>query len=127
MVEIINATNDALAPVGTGSEDNLASYTASGILQDSGLSAADISNTEFQYLDGLTDVIQDQLDGKAPSAKGVTNGDTHDHVGGDGAQIDHGGLGGRTDDDHSIYHTDARGDARYLVESNILTMQEFIR
>ena len=34
---------------------------------------------------------------------GVTNGDSHDHVGGDGAQIDHGGLGGRSDDDHSIY------------------------
>lgn len=28
----------------------------------------------------------------APIAKGVTNGDTHDHVGGDGAQIDHTGL-----------------------------------
>jgi hypothetical protein len=28
----------------------------------------------------------------APIAKGVTNGDTHDHAGGDGAQIDHTGL-----------------------------------
>lgn len=28
----------------------------------------------------------------APIAKGVTNGDTHDHSGGDGAQIDHVGL-----------------------------------
>lgn len=28
----------------------------------------------------------------AVAAKGVTNGDTHDHVGGDGAQIDHTGL-----------------------------------
>ena len=28
----------------------------------------------------------------APSAKGVTNGDSHDHAGGDGAQIDHTGL-----------------------------------
>jgi len=26
----------------------------------------------------------------AVAAKGVTNGDSHDHVGGDGAQIDHG-------------------------------------
>ena len=34
---------------------------------------------------------------------GVTNGNSHDHVGGDGAQIDHGGLGGVSDDDHSIY------------------------
>ncbi len=49
----------------------------------------------------------------AVAAKGVTNGDSHDHVGGDGAQIDHGGLAGRSDDDHTQYHTDARGDARY--------------
>jgi hypothetical protein len=33
----------------------------------------------------------------------VTNGDSHDHVGGDGAQVDHGGLGGLADDDHSQY------------------------
>ncbi len=39
----------------------------------------------------------------AIAAKGVTNGDTHDHVGGDGAQIDHGGLGGLADDDHTQY------------------------
>jgi hypothetical protein len=28
----------------------------------------------------------------APIAKGVTNGDTHNHTGGDGAQVDHTGL-----------------------------------
>jgi len=39
----------------------------------------------------------------AVSGKGVTNGDSHDHVGGDGSQIDHGGLGGNSDDDHSQY------------------------
>ena len=39
----------------------------------------------------------------AIAAKGVTNGDSHDHVGGDGAQIDHGGLGGLADDDHTQY------------------------
>lgn len=33
----------------------------------------------------------------------VTGGDSHDHSGGDGAQIDHGGLAGLSDDDHSIY------------------------
>ncbi|MGL4679983.1 MAG: hypothetical protein ACRCWC_11455, partial [Plesiomonas shigelloides] len=30
-----------------------------------------------------------QLNGKATAAQGVTNGDSHDHSGGDGAQIDH--------------------------------------
>ena len=39
----------------------------------------------------------------APAANGVTNGDSHDHSGGDGAQIDHGGLGGLADDDHTAY------------------------
>jgi hypothetical protein len=39
----------------------------------------------------------------AVSAKGVTNGDSHDHVGGDGAQIDHGGLDGLSHDDHTGY------------------------
>jgi len=36
----------------------------------------------------------------AVAAKGVTGGDSHDHVGGDGAQIDHGGLAGLSDADH---------------------------
>lgn len=39
----------------------------------------------------------------AVAAKGVTNGDSHDHAGGDGAQIDHGGLAGLSDDDHTQY------------------------
>ena len=39
----------------------------------------------------------------AVAAKGVTNGDSHDHNGGDGAQIDHGGLAGLGDDDHTQY------------------------
>lgn len=38
----------------------------------------------------------------------VTNGDTHDHFGGDGAQVDHGTLAGLADDDHSQYHNDGR-------------------
>lgn len=41
--------------------------------------------------------------GYAPSAQGVTNGNSHDHAGGDGAQVDHGGLGGLADDDHTQY------------------------
>jgi hypothetical protein len=57
--------------------------------------------------------VRDVLAECAPAASGVTNGDSHDHSGGDGAQIDHGSLGGRADDDHSIYYNQARGDARY--------------
>lgn len=39
----------------------------------------------------------------APAAAGVTGGNAHDHVGGDGAQIDHGGTAGLLDDDHTQY------------------------
>ncbi len=38
---------------------------------------------------------------------------THKHSGGDGALIDHGDLLGLADDDHTQYHNDSRGDARY--------------
>jgi microcystin-dependent protein len=51
--------------------------------------------------------------GAAPASNGVTNGDAHDHSGGDGGQIDHGSLAGLEDDDHTQYHNDARGDLRY--------------
>ena len=33
--------------------------------------------------------VQEGLSSRAPAAKGVTNGDNHDHSGGDGGQIDH--------------------------------------
>lgn len=58
---------------------------------------------------GDDDHTQYHTDGRAAtwhtglSGAHVTNGDTHDHSGGDGAQIDHGGLGGLGDDDHTQY------------------------
>jgi len=53
----------------------------------------------------------------AVAAKGVTNGDSHDHAGGDGAQIDHGGLNGLGDDDHTQYVKDSEftADGDFLV------------
>ena len=36
-----------------------------------------------------------------------------------GGVTDHGGLTGLTDDDHSQYHTNARGDARYYQKSEV--------
>ena len=68
------------------------------------------TQTEMGYVHGVTSDIQTQLNGKlgtsakaadsdkldnhdssyfAPATKGVTNGDSHDHSGGDGAQINH--------------------------------------
>lgn len=59
------------------------------------------------------DIIQNNLvpSNFAPSAKGVTNGDSHDHAGGDGGQIDHGGLAGLSDDDHTQYTKHSLGTA----------------
>lgn len=55
----------------------------------------------------------------APAAQGVTNGNTHDHVGGDGAQIDHGGLAGLLDDDHTQYlKTTGRGVVGLSIYAN---------
>ncbi len=53
-----------------------------------------VSMTEVGYLDGVTSAIQSQLNGKAASAAGVTGGDSHDHNGGDGAQIAYSSLSG---------------------------------
>lgn len=38
-----------------------------------------------------------------------------------GGVVDHGALTGLADDDHAIYHTDLRGDARYYVKAYIDT------
>jgi hypothetical protein len=38
-----------------------------------------------------------------------------------GGVTDHGNLTGLGDDDHSIYHTDARGDIRYYTKTNLQT------
>ncbi|MDH7596886.1 MAG: hypothetical protein QHG98_03960 [Methanothrix sp.] len=46
----------------------------------------------------------------APSSKGVTNGDLHDHAGGDGAQISHSTLSNLTADDHTQYLNTTRHD-----------------
>jgi hypothetical protein len=55
----------------------------------------------------------------APIAKGVTNGDTHDHSGGDGGQIAHGDLSGLSNDDHPQYvkHSLATAVSDFLVAS----------
>jgi len=58
---------------------------------------------EVQTILGLGSAAYTASTDYAPAAEGVTNGNTHDHVGGDGAQIDHGGLAGLGDDDHSQY------------------------
>lgn len=57
----------------------------------SGAAWGDITGTLSNQND-----LQTALDGKAPSSQGVTNGNSHDHVGGDGAQINHDNLSNLT-------------------------------
>ncbi len=57
----------------------------------------DALNIDADTLDGINST------GFALVAAGVTNGNSHNHVGGDGGQIDHGGLAGLGDDDHVQY------------------------
>jgi hypothetical protein len=76
--------------------------------------------TQAQFGDLVDSVLNLNDDGApAPAAEGVTNGDSHDHSGGDGAQIDHGGLGGLSDDDHPQYvkHSLAEAANDFLVAS----------
>ena len=60
--------------------------------------------------------------GVVSSTEGITSMPIHDHVGeGSGGEVDHGGLGGLSGDDHSQYHNDTRGDARYYTQGEVDT------
>jgi uncharacterized protein YerC len=82
------------------------------------LSSSDISGTagEIDVTDSGGSVTIG-LDAAA-SGKLVTNGDSHDHSGGDGAQIDHGGLTGLSDDDHPQYPYIISSDTTYYFSSS---------
>lgn len=108
---------DALVTVGAvGDDSNSPTEKAVRTALEEKIAAADI----------VTTVGDPGSDSKVPSEQAVreaindveggvvTGGDAHDHTGGAGAQIHHGGLSGLSDDDHSgIYLNNTRGDARY--------------
>jgi hypothetical protein len=77
-----------------------------------------VDRTIAQFITDLTAGLSALF---APLAKGVTNGDTHDHVGGDGAQIDHGGLAGLGDDDHTQYVKKSTLEGRYYLPFGVYT------
>jgi hypothetical protein len=74
---------------------------------------------EVKSILGLGSAAYTESTAYAPTAKGVTNGDSHDHNGGDGAQVHHGGLAGLSDDDHPQYvrHALATAANDFLVAS----------
>lgn len=61
--------------------------------------AEDLYVTGDIYAYGLVDGVDIAL----LALSGVAGGNSHNHAGGDGAQIDHGSLDGLADDDHSQY------------------------
>ena len=65
--------------------------------------------------------------GIAPAAKGVTNGDNHDHFGGDGAQIAHANLSGIGTNNHAALDTfvasKAQASGLASLDANSLVVQ----
>lgn len=90
----INTSNEISTTKSNLSSHESASNPHSGSASDSDLSThtSDTGNPHS--------VSYDQA-GAAPAAKGVTNGDSHDHSGGDGAQIDHTTLANKGTNTHS--------------------------
>ena len=74
-------------------------------------------------LDNLSDVtITSPTSGQVLKFNGAEwVNDTDAVSGGGGGVTDHGALTGLWDDDHTQYHTDARGDARYYTKSEVDT------
>jgi hypothetical protein len=76
---------------------------------------SDLEEGGATTLDGLTDVtIASPSDGEVLKFNGTAwVNDTDETAEGGGGVTDHGALTGLSDDDHTQYHNDARGDARY--------------
>lgn len=88
---------DVVGPA-SATGDNIAVFnsTTGKLIKDGGREISDLATSGHNH-SGVY----------APAASGVTGGDSHDHNGGDGAQIDHGGLGGLGDDDHTQYQLES--------------------
>ncbi len=71
-----------------------------------------IDTTEMLIFTGTGGIVCDLSSEKVMTIDGSGIG---------GGVSDHGGLSGLTDDDHSQYHNDTRGDERYYTKTNLQT------
>lgn len=87
-----------------GNPDEITITTAIPVADHGGLTGLSDDDHSQYHTDARGDARY------APIAKGVTNGDSHDHSGGDGAQIDHTGLSNLNSTDYThltaANHTD---------------------
>ncbi len=121
----VDNTADADKPISTATQTALNGKLASTFTKAQLDTAVTDGNVQFvgdaptAHAHAIADVtgLQTVLDGKEPT---IAAGTTGQYWRGDktwqtlpGGVTDHGALTGLGDDDHTQYHTDARGDSRY--------------
>ena len=79
----------------------------------------DIHHAEVHIADSADHTSGSEVQGRRLVADGVGGMEWADSSG--GGVTDHGALTGLGDDDHTQYHTNARGDARYYQKSEVYT------
>jgi hypothetical protein len=113
VLEYVYVTHAQLSDVGT--DDHHSRYTDS-----EAVSAVNAEASLSVDITGDADTVDGQhASAFAPASKGVTNGDSHDHSGGDGGTISHGSLSGVGASDHHSRYTDSEAVA--AVEGSNIT------
>lgn len=120
------ATNTAL-----GAEQTISGATAGHVLRASAATAANfqqLSHTELSNIGTNTHAQIDTFIGTtapatyAPISKGVTGGDTHDHNGGDGAQINHTSLSNIGTNSHAVIDTHIADATKHRIINDASTI-----
>lgn len=113
-----NNTADADKPVSTAQQTalDLKANAADAAMNSENLSELDNKQAAANTLLDVAGASDEQV-----LTKDTASGDVMFKDAAGGGVTDHGNLDGRGDDDHSQYHTDARGDSRYAKRGNNLT------